>query len=81
MLGITVAPRWRLPLWIVVMLSLTGCVPRLSHSGGSPLPTVRMAMVKIPLNGDGAGTDVLRDAEPIERFSPEPVAAASGFSW
>lgn len=79
MMGTHVVPRWRLPLLLLfVGCALTGCTVRSTQSGASTLnlPSVRMALVKIPLNGQDAGKDVLQESSPIERFTPEPVSVA-----
>ena len=78
-------PRWRLPgiviIFVVTVLPLGGCMMRATQNGGSMIPTVKMALVKIPLNGERAGEDVLQSCEPTERFIPEPMAIADTPDW
>jgi hypothetical protein len=83
MLGINAMPRWRLPGLLLLALVLAGCAARTEQGGRSSLslPSVRMALVKIPLNGGDAGEDVLKNEDPMERFTPEPVALASAPAW
>lgn len=81
MLGILAMPRWRLPGCLLLGLLLSGCAARTEQSGNSglPLPSVRMALLKIPLNrGDN---DVLAEQDPIERFKPEPKAVVNAPAW
>ncbi len=81
MLGITVTPRWRLPGCLLLGLLISGCAARTEQSGNSglPLPSVRMALLKIPLNR--SDNDLLDDKAPIERFKPEPRAVANAPTW
>lgn len=77
-------PRWRLPVYIAVFAVLSGCAAKTREAsdddeGGFRVPTVRMALVKIPLNGDKS--DPLKNSDPIERFIPEPVAVAHKPMW
>lgn len=76
-------PRRRLPVWVMLAVILPGCASRTEKGGGEsslPLPSVRMALVKIPLNRGqpdvvGDGTDT------IDHFVPEPVAVAQVPKW
>ena len=82
MLGRNAMPRWRLPGWLMLGLMLSGCAAR-TESGGTnstlPIPSVRMALVKIPLNR--GEPDVFDDQDPLKRFTAEPVAVAHTPNW
>ena len=81
MLGRKVTSRWRLPVWLILGLILTGCAARTEEGDNSTLslPSVRMALVEIPLNR--SDKEVVMDQDPLERFSPAPVAVAHAPSW
>ena len=83
MLGIHAMPRWRLPAAALLMLLLSGCAHRTEEGGNSSLslPSVRMALVKIPLNGEDAGEDVLRGEAPMERFKATTVSMGNPPPW
>lgn len=83
MSGRIVAPRWRLPLWVLLAIMMTGCAARSEKAGEDAsldVPSVRMALVKIPLNRSNE-EDLLANSDPIERFTPEPVAVAYTPPW
>jgi hypothetical protein len=76
-------PRWRLPVWLLLATLLPGCASRTEKGGGDsdlPLPSVRMAFLKIPLNH--GKPDVVGDgSDPIDHFVPEPKAVAYTPKW
>lgn len=84
MLGLYAAPRWRLPLFVVIFCTmLAGCATRQSASGAGshmPDPLIKMALVKFPLNGT-TDNDLLDDGPPIERFVAETRQVSNGPSW
>ncbi len=76
-------PRWRVPVLYLIVTLLAGCASRAEKGGGEsglPLPSVRMSLLKIPLNhGD---PDVVGDgSDPLEHFVPEPVAVSYAPKW
>lgn len=75
-------PRWRLPVWLLPAVLLCGCAAHSEHGGedsGMPVPSVRMALLKIPLNR--ADSNPLDNQTPLERFAQEPVAVAYEPQW
>lgn len=82
-LGRKAVPRWRLPVWLILALTFAGCASSTEKRGGDsalPLPSVKMALVKIPLNH--GNPDVVGDgSDPLEHFVPEPVAVAHKPKW
>ncbi len=82
MLGRFMMPRWRLPLWLLLAALLSGCAAQTgqgNNGSGLPVPSVRMSLLKIPLNR--AGKNPMGNQEPIERFTPEAVAVAQKPRW
>lgn len=84
MLGYTVVSRWRLPLLFLFSCGLlTGCAANRSatdEDGSFPIPMVKMALVKFPLNGS-TDNNLLDDGPPAQRFIAEPQQVANIPAW
>jgi hypothetical protein len=70
-------------LLLVACTLLGGCAARkelATDDSGMPIPLVKMALVKIPLNGS-TDNNLLDDAPPVERFTAEPMQVAQPPAW
>lgn len=78
-------PRWRLPgMLLFGTLVLGGCAAKKEAADGDSglqVPYVKMALLKIPLNGHDEKDAIGLGSDPVQRFVPEPVQVAYKPAW